>query len=137
MPRGAAIAAALLAATVVSGCGGGERQDAGEKDASYPVQLSRPHFPRLQGLGETASFSIAVRNPGTETIPNIAMTLDGLNNPDAVPGAADPERPIWIINAGPVGGRTAYVNTWALGPLRPGQIVQGKDLRFRLESAPW
>ena len=22
-------------------------------------------------------------------------------------------------------------------PLRPGQIVQGKDLRFRLESAPW
>lgn len=122
MPRGAAIAAALLAATAASGCGGGDRQDKGEKDASYPVQLSRPHFPRLQGLGETASFSIAVRNPGTETIPNIAMTLDGLNNPDAVPGAADPERPIWIINAGPVGGRTAYVNTWTLGPLKPGQI---------------
>ena len=105
MPRGAAIAAALLAATVASGCGGGERQDAGEKDASYPVQVTRAHFPRLQGLGETASFSVAVRNPGTETIPNVAMTVDGFANPDAVPGAADPQRPIWIINAGPIGGK--------------------------------
>ena len=90
LPRGAAIAAALLAATAASGCGGGgDRQDVNEKDASYPVQVTRAKFPRLQGLGETASFSVAVRNPGTETIPNIAMTLDGLNNPDAVPGAAD------------------------------------------------
>ena len=50
------------------------------------------------------------------------MTVDGFTNPDAVPGAADPQRPIWVINAGPIGGRTAYVNTWALGPLKPGQI---------------
>ena len=122
LPRGAAIAAALLAATVASGCAGGDRQDKGEKDASYPVQVTRAHFPRLQGLGETASFSVAVRNPGTDTIPNIAMTLDGLNNPNAVPGAADPERPIWVINSGPIGGRTAYVNTWTLGALKPKQV---------------
>ncbi len=49
------------------------------------------------------------------------MTVDGFANPDAVPGAADPERPIWIVNVGPYGGKTAYVNTWALGPLKPGQ----------------
>ena len=122
LPRGAAIAAALLAATVASGCAGGERQDAGEKDASYPVQVTRARFPRLQGLGETATFSVAVRNPGTDTIPNVAMTVDGFNNPNAVPGAADPQRPIWVINAGPIGGRTAYVNTWALGALKPKQI---------------
>ena len=123
LPRGVAIAAALLAATVASGCGGGgDRQDVNEKDASYPVQVTRAKFPRLQGLGETASFSVAVRNPGTDTIPNVAMTVDGFNNPDAVPGAADPQRPIWVINAGPIGGRTAYVNTWALGELKPKQI---------------
>jgi len=121
MPRGAAIAAALLAATVASGCGGGERQDAGQQDATYKVQVSKARFPRLQGLGETAPFSVTVRNPGTETVPNVAMTVDGFANPDAVPGAADPQRPLWIINAGPVGGHTAYVNTWALGPLKPGQ----------------
>ena len=34
-PRGAAIAAALLAATVVSGCGGGEQQDANEPEGTY------------------------------------------------------------------------------------------------------
>ena len=32
-------------------------------------------------------------------------------------GLADPERPVWIVDAGPRGGTTAYTNTWALGPL--------------------
>lgn len=121
-PRGAAFAAVLTAAAVLAGCGGGgERQDAGEPYGTSEVQVLRATFPRLQGLGETAPLSITVRNPGSETVPNLAMTVDGLANPDAVPGASDPERPIWVINAGPVGGHTAYVNTWALGPLKPGQ----------------
>ncbi len=121
MPRGAAIAAALLAATAAAGCGSGERQDAGEPEGDYTVQVSQARFPRLQAVGETTRFSVTVRNPGTETVPNVAMTVDGFNNRDAVPGAADPSRPIWVINAGPVGGGTAYVNTWALGALKPGQ----------------
>lgn len=120
-PRGAAIAAALLAATVALGCGSGEQQDANEPDGEYKVQMSRATFPRLQGLGETAPFKITVRNPGPETIPNVAMTVDGFANPDAVPGAADPQRPIWVVNVGPYGGKTAYVNTWALGPLKAGE----------------
>jgi hypothetical protein len=120
-PRGAAIAAALLAASVAAGCGGGERQDVNEPEGDFPVEVSRASFPRLQGLGETAPFSVVVRNPGSETVPNVAMTVDGFANPDAVPGAADPQRPIWIVNVGPYGGKTAYVNTWALGPLKPGE----------------
>jgi hypothetical protein len=109
--------AALLAA-----CGGGgERQDANEPDGDFPVELSQARFARVQDLGETSRFSVTVRNPGDETVPNIAMTVDGFSNPDAVPGAADPERPLWVVNAGPYGGKTAYVNTWALGPLKPGQ----------------
>ena len=121
-PRGAAIAAALLAATVVTACGGDARQDVNEPSGTFKLQVTRARFPRLQGLGQTAPFSVTVRNPGTQTVPNVAMTVDGFANPDAVPGAADPQRPIWIVNAGPLGGRTAYVNTWALGPLKPGQI---------------
>ena len=120
-PRGAAIAAALLAAAVFSGCGGEDPQDANEPDGTFPVQVGKARFPRFQGLGETARFSVTVRNPGTETIPNVAMTVDGFANPDAVPGAADPQRPIWIVNTGPYGGKTAYVNTWALGPLKAGE----------------
>ena len=120
-PRGAAIAAALLAAAVLSACGGGERQDVGEPEGTFPVEVSRATFPRLQGLGESAPFSVTVRNPGPETVPNITMTVDGFANPDAVPGAADPQRPIWIVDVGPYGGKTAYVNTWALGPLKAGQ----------------
>lgn len=120
-PRGAAIAAALLAAAVLSACGGGEQQDADEPEGTFKVEVSRAVFPRLQGLGETAPFAVTVRNPGTETVPNVTMTVDGFADPDAVPGAADPQRPIWIVNVGPYGGKTAYVNTWALGPLKPGQ----------------
>lgn len=92
-----------------------------EAESTSEVQVLGATFPRRQGLGETASLAVTVRNAGTQTVPNLAMTLDGLANPDAVPGAADPRRPIWVINTGPVGGRTAYVNTWALGPLKPGQ----------------
>jgi len=122
-PRVAALTAALVTAAVLAGCGGGDpRQDASEAEGTFPVQVTRARFARLQGLGETLPFSVTVRNPGTETVPNVAMTVDGFANPDAVPGSADPQRPIWIVNAGPLGGKTAYVNTWALGPLKPGQI---------------
>ena len=30
-------------------------------------------------------------------------------------------RPVWIVDAGPQGGTTAYVNTWQLGKLAPGK----------------
>jgi hypothetical protein len=121
-PRGAAIAAVLTAAALLAGCSGGTRQDASEPSAAYKVRVLRAQFPRLQGLGQTAPFSLTVRNAGTQTVPNLALTVDGFANPDAVPGAADPQRPIWIVNTGPIGGRTAYVNTWAMGPLRPGEL---------------
>jgi hypothetical protein len=36
------------------------------------------------------------------------------------PRLADPSRPIWVLDQGPKGGDTAYTNTWAGGPLKPG-----------------
>ena len=125
MPRGAAIAAALLAATVASGCGGGERQDV-ERAGRAPitVQVTRARLPAPAGSRRDRAVLRRRPQPRDRDGPERRDDRRRLRQPGrACPGAADPQRPIWIINAGPIGGRTAYVNTWALGPLKPGQIA--------------
>ena len=37
------------------------------------------------------------------------------------PDVADRSRPVWVVDAPPSGGETAYTNTWALGALRAGE----------------
>jgi hypothetical protein len=128
--RGAIALAGLIAAT---GCGGGERQDADEPEGEFPVQVMSASFPERQKLAQSSNLVIAVRNAGRETIPNIALTLDGLSYRRDNPELADRERPRFAVNGVPVeiagfpeakdatprGCDTAYVNTWACGPLRP------------------
>lgn len=114
------IAAAALLAGSVSGCGGGEQQDANEPTGNYEVAISKVAFPRRQGLGETSKLVITVQNTGQNEVPDITMTVNGLNYRTTEPGVADPVRPVWVVNAGPINGTTAYVNTWALGPLAAG-----------------
>jgi hypothetical protein len=115
------IAAAALLAASASGCGGsGEMQDANEAAGDYTVAISQASFPRRQGLGESSKLKITVQNVGTQEIPNVTMTVNGLNYRTTEPGVADPVRPFWVVNIGPINGTTAYVNTWALGPLAAG-----------------
>jgi len=114
------IAAAALLAASISGCGGGEAQDANEPTRNYEVAITKVSFPRKQGLGETSRLVITVQNTGQSEVPDITMTVNGLNYRSTEPGVADPIRPVWVINAGPINGTTAYVNTWALGPLAAG-----------------
>jgi hypothetical protein len=129
MLRGATAATTAVALTLVAtGCGGGQRQDAGEHAATYPVAVPAATFPAHQSLAERVALRIAVRNTGNRTIPNVAATIEapgggtaadafgGLN--DAA-GLASRSRPIWALDAGPVNGDTAYANTWALGPIAP------------------
>jgi hypothetical protein len=127
---GAIALAGLIAAT---GCGGGERQDADEPEGEFPVQVVNASFPERQKLAESSNLVIAVRNAGRETIPNITMTVDGFSYRKDDPDLADRERPRFAVNGVPVeiagfpeakdatprGCDTAYVNTWACGPLRP------------------
>jgi hypothetical protein len=118
------IGAAALA--VASGCGGGEKQDAKEPKGTFDVKVVSASFPPQQKLADRTVMKIRVRNDGNETVPNVAVTVgrqgkDTFTYEDQQPGLADPERPIWIIDAGPYGGTTAYVDTWALGKLRPHQ----------------
>jgi hypothetical protein len=125
----------LLSLAVVAGCGGAERQDEDEPEGDFAVEVVRASFPEKQKLAKQSELVITVRNAGRKTVPNIAVTVDGLDIREDNPELADPERPQFVINgvprdigsfpeskeASPLGCDTAYVNTWACGPLRAGK----------------
>ena len=125
-------AACLLA---FAGCGGGERQDENEPEGNFAVEVVEAKFPEDQKLAKSSDLVVTVRNAGEETIPNIAMTVNGFDKRKKNPDLADPNRPVFALNgvqveiagfpeakdAAPRGCDTAYVDTWACGPLSPGQ----------------
>jgi len=131
-----ALAAAAACALLAAGCGGGSRQDAGEPAGTFAVRLVRASFPAKQTIARQAKLEMVVRNTGTRTVPNLAVTLDSFAYNSRYPELADRERPVWAIERGaggvasppveseqisqPGGGQTAYVNTWAFGPLKVG-----------------
>jgi hypothetical protein len=126
---------AALCLLAVAGCGGGERQDENEPEGNFPVEVVRAEFPEQQKLAKKSDMIVTVRNAGRDTIPNIAMTVDGFDRRKNNSELADPSRPVFALNgvqveiagfpeakdASPRGCDTAYVNTWACGPLRPNQ----------------
>ena len=112
---------AIGAALAAAGCGGGERQDADEPSGTFQVAIVRASFPAKQHLAKQVRFVIAVRNTGSRTVPDLAVTVDSFAARSEQAGLADPSRAVWIIDDGPRGGDTAYTNTWALGRLSPGQ----------------
>jgi len=131
---GFAVASGLaLAAT---GCGG---DDPKIEDASggEPFKISvRASFPEKQRLADQRTLSITVRNEDSRPLPDVAVVLQGLERriSEADNGAgrvADPRRPIWILDEAPAGGRTAYVDTWALGGL-----PAGRERTFRWKLTP-
>jgi hypothetical protein len=124
------------AALAASGCGS-SRQDAHEPKGTFAMQVVRARFPANQAIARQTQLELAVRNTGTRTAPDVAVTLDSFYYTENYPELAVSKRPIWVVEAGPGprpkrpvqsqavsppgGGQTAYVNTWALGPLAPGQ----------------
>ena len=134
--RLAAVLVPALAAAALAGCSSGSRQDAGEPSGVFPVRITHASFPPLQSVARPAALVLTVNNAGTQTIPNVAVSLDSLYYNTSFPGVASRKRPIWAIERGPGaipkhpveseavappgGGQTAYVETWALGPLAPG-----------------
>ena len=125
----------LAGLAVLAGCGGGPRQDENEPEGKFPVKLVHASFPENQKLAKQSDLLITVRNAGDETIPNIAITVDGFDYRKKEGDLADPERPQFVINGmprqiggfpeskdtAPLGCDTAYVNTWACGPLKAGR----------------
>jgi hypothetical protein len=142
--RSSGSVAAAAAVLVLGACGGNARQDASEPSGNFTVDVPVATFPASQRLAEHTHMVITVRNTGTKTIPNIAVTITSPNNGGAAaqafgeliaqtPGLASRSRPVWVVdrapgpcrysctNGGPGGAVTAYTNTWALGSLKPQQ----------------
>jgi hypothetical protein len=125
-------AAALLA---LGGCGGQKTQDENEPEGNFPIEVVDATFTGGQKLAKRSELEITVRNAGSETVPNVAVTVNGFSERRDNPDLADPERPVFVINgvpidigglpeskeASPRGCETAYVNTWACGSLPAGR----------------
>jgi hypothetical protein len=122
---------------LLTGCGGGASQNAHEPSGSFQLQVLHASFPAQQAVARPSVFELQVRNSGAHTVPNVAVTVDSFNYASTYTGLSADKRPIWAIEQGPGtvakapvnsqevstpgGGQTAYVNTWALGALAPGQ----------------
>jgi hypothetical protein len=131
-PRPVALLAAGTLALALAGCGGGERQDADEPEGDFRVEVVDASFPAKQSVAEQAALKIRVQNGGSETVPNVAVTVEteprekgaaasAFSQRVSDPRLADPNRPVWIVDDAPKGGTSAYANTWALGRLAPNQ----------------
>ena len=115
--------------------------------AGTPWLFARASFPAKQAIARQTQLELAVRNTGTHTAPDVAVTLDSFYYTENYPELAANKRPVWAIERGPGplakppvesqevsqggGAQTAYVNTWALGPLAPGGTQT-----FRWELVP-
>ena len=115
--------AALLAIGVVAlgGCGGGDKQDVNDPTGTFKVDVPRASFPGKQHLAQESTLEITVVNRDSREIPRLAVTIDGFSQRHDDPSLADPNRPIWIVNEPPINADSALTNTWALGPVSPGQ----------------
>ena len=123
------------AALLASGCGGGAEQNHGEVKRSYDMRIVSASFPAKQSIARPTSMSVDVRNDSGHVVPNVAITVDSFSYVEKFAELASNKRPIWVVEEGPGtpaklpvqsqavsppgGGQTAYVNTWALGALKP------------------
>jgi hypothetical protein len=134
-------------ALVVSGCGGGEQQDAKEPSGNFPVKVVSASFPAKQRLAKESTMEIVVQNTGAKTIPTISVTVKcgaglggSFNTVTADTNAADPQRPQFVVNKiptatervnppldpAPLERSSAFVDTYPLGPLGPGRSATFK-----------
>jgi hypothetical protein len=139
--RNGGIVAGIAVGLALGACGSGARQDANEPSGNFPIDVTAATFPASQRLAQHTQLVITVRNSGSHTIPNIAVTItdprygtsvQAFNQYLNMPGLASHSRPVWIVDrapgpcgyscasGGPGGAVTAYSNTWALGSLKPG-----------------
>jgi hypothetical protein len=148
---GSRIALALTVLGVAAGlasCGGGQRQDASEPSGNFPVDVTEAKFPNRQRLAETTNLELKIKNIGNQQIPDLAVTIfvdQGADGPFSIrsdqPGLANPNRPVWILEenypklrkpgetdqelqrAAPGGASVAETNTFAFGPMQPGDEI--------------
>ncbi len=146
-------AAIAASAAMLAACGGGSPQDANAPSGKFPVAISNATFPAHQTLAQHSELTIAVRNTGHKTLPDVAVTICNVTcrYPAPVgegtsvaafaqylnmPNLASHSRPVWVIDRPPGpcgyscanGGEGSYFtynsNTWAAGALKPGATAK-------------
>ena len=135
---------AIVAAIVLGACGSEEPQDANEPEGEYQVEVTTSEFPTDQRLAETSDLILGVENTGSETVPELAFTIEtddgtadgSFNIRSDQPGLANPNRPVWVLEnkyprflgtpppKGLSGGFRAQTNTFGFGPLEPGETKE-------------
>lgn len=142
-------------ALTFAACGGGERQDANEPDAKFPVAVQSAKFPTDQRLAQTRDLQLEIENTGQDAIPNLVVTIftgddiggGSFSVRSDQPGLADPNRPVWILESGfpkvvepgedvaeldaapSAGADAAQTDTYAFGPLAAGET---RDIVWRV-----
>ena len=144
------MSAAALAA--LAGCGGGERQDENEPEGDYKVEVVKASFPSDQKLAKRSQLVIVVRNADSKDIPNVSVTMHGLDYRKDDADLADQRRPQFVVNGkfkkfGNIEDAQArtpngienptYVDTWSLGPLKPGESKEFKWDVTAVKAGPY
>jgi hypothetical protein len=136
------IALALLCAVFAVACGD-ERQDADAPSGRFELDVTEASFPAQQRIAEASTLRLEVENTGDRTVPDLAVTVETAPGEEGQapvafgqasddPTLAASARPVWILDEGPVGGESAYTNTWAVGPLGAGD---SRTVEWKLTAA--
>ena len=125
------LASLCALALALAGCGGGDRQDADAPAGDFELDVTGATFPAKQEVAGATVLKLQVVNKGDQEIPNLAVVVQtkpttagqgatafGTRSGD--PQLQDSARPVWVLDKGPKGGDSAYVDTWAVGPIAPG-----------------
>ena len=125
--RASMVLATVGLAFALSACGNTDPVAVDGSDGT-PYKVSAvAKFAAAQKVANQETLKITVRNEeASRTIPDVAVVVRGLQRklPAGDNGngmIADRNRPIWIVDAPPAGGPTAFSDTWALGPLPAGE----------------
>ncbi len=130
--RARVVPLALLGALalVLAGCGGA-RQDANAPSGDFQLDVTGATFPADQQVAGATTLKLEVVNKGDNEVPNLAVVVQTKPTTAGQAAAAfgtrsgdtslqDSARAVWVVDQGPKGGDSAYVDTWATGPLGPG-----------------
>jgi hypothetical protein len=120
----ASVLAALACGVGLTACGS-EAKIVDASDGRPFAVSAKATFAKSQRLANVEELRVTVTNEDTRALPDVAVVLSGLGREISVAdnGAgrtADPRRPVWIVDAPPAGGQTAYAGTSALGRLAAG-----------------
>jgi hypothetical protein len=141
-PRGRRAVLALCALALAGTACGEDRQDAGAPSGEFGLDVTRASFPAQQRVAESATLRLEVENTGDRAVPDLAVTVrTAAGEEGQAPAAfaqrgsdaalASSARPVWILDKGPAGGDSAYVDTWAVGRLPQGRT---RTLRWRVTA---